>query len=106
METPYIAQGRVYNTQDSLRIELSYINDLGPNVASVKIKYIKPNSSTINEWNALHNPASKIIYYDLPQGTFLDPPGEWRFWVFITYSDNRVAPGDVFKTTIYKEGVE
>lgn len=96
--------GKIFRTQDSLRIELSYLADISANITSIKIKYIKPDAST-GEWAATHVPGEKKAYYDLPVGVFLDQIGVWRFWLHATMNDGRVIPGELVKQTVSEEGV-
>lgn len=95
---------KVYSTQDYLRIELVYEEELPDTVASVKIKYIDPNS-TEGEWEAEHDALNQIIYYDVPAGEPLEVSGKWTVWSFVTMDDGRVLPGSPCTISIYEEGL-
>jgi hypothetical protein len=97
--------GNIYTTQDSLRISLTYTADISDDISSVKIKYISP-SEVEGEFNATHDAENKKVYYDLPQGTYLDEVGAWRFWIYATMTDGRVIPGEVVEQEILEEGTE
>jgi len=97
--------GKIYETQSSLRIKLTYTADVADDISSVKIKYKKPDG-TEGYWNATHVPASKYIYYDFPAGTTLTDIGDWNFWIYATMTDTRIMIGEVYTEEIYEEGIE
>ena len=97
--------GKIYNTQDSVRIELSYVTDITADIASVVIKYASP-TGVIGQLSGAHVPAEKKVTYNFPKGFFLNEVGEWRFWLFATMTDGRVIPGEVHFEEIYEEGAE
>jgi hypothetical protein len=77
---------------------LQIILTAGVNVAGAKetkIKYRKP-SGTLGSLDAdVDNAASGVLSYTLPSGTsVIDEKGEWRFWTYIKFVDDRVARGD------------
>lgn len=94
---------KVYTTQDYLRIELLYNEDIPDSVSTAKIKYIDPNDVE-GEWNAVHDYSNQVVYYDLPSGEPLTIPGTWTVWSFLTFSDGRVLPGSPASFTVVEEG--
>jgi len=92
---------KIYKNQSSLQIELT----TGVNVTSAtcKIKYIKPTGVT-GEWAAtIVTAITGVIKYDLT-GTELSETGMWKIWAFVTFSDSRIAPGEVVFMNVYNEG--
>ncbi len=96
---------KIYSTQDYLRINLYYEEDIEDSIGSVKIKYITPDGTT-GEWEAVHDSVNKLIYYDLPQGEPLGIPGKWVIWSYATMDDGRVIPGTPCNFIVYAEGGE
>lgn len=104
--------GKVYTTQDSLRVALSYKTDnlaetenIRDNIVSVIIKYIKPGpDGGTGQWDAVHDTVNFSIYYDLPLGEYLTPKGSWRAWSVATMSDGRVLVGEPARFLILNEG--
>ncbi len=92
---------RIYQTQDYLRIELSYTVDVA--IDTAVIKYIDPDE-TEGEWVATVDELNKLIYYDLPSGLPLGIAGRWTVWSVATADDGRIIPGDTFKFMVYTEG--
>lgn len=94
---------KVYTTQDYLKIELTYQEDVASNIASAVIKYIDPEGAT-GTWTAVHTPSTKTISYNLPVGNPLDVAGKWTVWSYATMTDGRKLPGETFKFRIDEEG--
>jgi len=94
---------KVYKYQSALRIELTTGVDITG--ATVKrIKYKKPGG-TEGYWDASVSDAiTGVIYYDIQLDTEIDEAGEWTFWAYITFSDERSAPGEAMKHTFFTEG--
>lgn len=92
---------RIYQTQEYLRIELSYTADI--TIVSAVIKYVDPNGDE-GEWTAIVDEPNKVIYYDLPVGSPLGVVGRWTVWNVATADDGRTIPGDTFKFMVYAEG--
>jgi len=97
---------KIYKDQENLRIRLT----TGVNItnATVKqIKYEKPDETT-GFWNAeVDDVINGIIYYDVKiteNGADIDQVGIWKFWAWITFSDDRSAPGEVVRVRVYTEG--
>jgi hypothetical protein len=96
--------GKVYVNQDSLRIRLTTSVDI-TGATSLQIRYKKPSGSTSQVTATSEDDADGIIYYDLPQGsTLLDEAGDWLFWAYVTFSDNRSAPGEPARVHVYEAG--
>lgn len=97
--------GKVYETQDSLRISLTYTADVASDIDSVLIKYIDPNG-TEGSFEATHDSVNKKVYYDIPIDEPLEIVGGWRFWIHATMTDGREMPGEVLEYEITEEGTE
>jgi len=97
----------VFKGQSSLRIRLDTKVDI-TGAKEVKIKYIKPDDVSTGTWTAtVENPLKGIIYYDIPKtvtNPIIDQSGWWRFWAYIKFSDDRVAPGEVVRQYFTIEG--
>jgi len=65
-----------------------------------KIKYRKP-SGTVGVLDAdVDNEASGVLSYTLPSGTsVINEKGEWRFWTYVKFVDDRVARGESYVVT-------
>jgi len=96
---------RVYETQDYLRIELTYTADVGGSIASAVIKYRDPDGLE-GQWIATNNEADKYIYYELPAGSPLGVVGTWEVWSVATMDDTRVLPGSIFRFKVFEEGAQ
>ena len=91
--------GKIYKSQDSLRIKLTTSVDITG--ATVKKIYYKKPSGTIGSWDATVDVISTgVIYYDVVSGD-IDESGQWKFWAYVTFSDGRSAPGQYVAETIY-----
>jgi len=97
--------GKIFNTQTYLRIRLSYTADVASNISSAKIKYTD-GDGTEGEWDAVHEPASKRVYYDIPVGSPLTVTSRWHFWIYAIMNDTRILIGEVANELIYTEGVD
>ena len=96
--------GRVFKTQDYLRVQGEYQEDVAETeIASATIKYKDPNG-TEGEWDATHDSVNRLVYYDLPLGTNLGTAGIWSFWNYYIMVDGRVIPGETWRQRIYSEG--
>jgi hypothetical protein len=93
-----------YLNQSNARLELETKDGL-TDVASAKIKYIKPDK-TEGEWQA--GITGTIVFYDFTKniegGSELDQLGEWIVWPFLIYNDGRTLPGDADILIVFKEG--
>jgi hypothetical protein len=95
--------GKIYVNQSELRLQLNTTIDL-TQAALIKIKYIKPGSTVVNEVVAgVFDVAKGIIIYDFHNGE-LDTVGNWTFWADVTFSDGRNAPSEPVKLRIWVEG--
>jgi hypothetical protein len=95
--------GKIFDTQTYLRIKLSYTADVADNISTVKIKYEDADGET-GEWEAVHVPAEKYVYYDLVAGSPLNSIGRWHFWIYAVMNDTRILIGEVANRLIYEEG--
>ena len=94
---------KIYVNQSALRIQLNTTVDL-TQAASVKIKYVKPNSTVIYENPAgILDTVKGIVIYDFHQGE-LDTAGNWTFWVDVLFNDGRNAPSSPVKIKVWEEG--
>jgi len=98
--------GKIYVNQSKLRLQLN----TGVDIASgdeLEIKYMKPDSSTVEAFPAQEVEGTEgAIYYDFQIGD-LDTAGTWTFWAFITFgeeSDALSAPGEPVHIKVFEEG--
>lgn len=96
---------KIFNTQTYLRIKLTYTADVASYISSVKIKY-KDGDGTEGEWNAMHVPAEKYVYYDVPAGSPLTITKRWKFWIYAVMTDTRILIGEVATELIHEEGAD
>jgi hypothetical protein len=95
---------KIYKNQSGLRLTL----ETGVNLTtalSLKIKYIKPDK-TAGSWNATITGTTKV-YYDFTNNvgvSELNQSGLWIVYAFVTFSDNRTAPGEPVTIMVYEEG--
>lgn len=95
--------GKVFITQDAVKIELVLDGDLPSNISSVKIGYQKPTGAK-GEWNAILDTPNKTIYKIFNLNEFATPAGIWTFWGIIIYSDGKRQPTTSIIEPIYIEG--
>ena len=95
--------GKIYKGQTKLKIELTVNQDITD--ATVKrIKYQKPSGET-GYWPATVSSATAgVIYYEPDTTSILNEVGKWTLWAWVTFSDDRLAPGEPVMMMIYKEG--
>ena len=92
----------IFVDQSKLRIQLTTNVDI-TGATELLIKYKKPSGAT-GSWTATSSDdTSGVIYYDLT-GSELDMKGNWTFWAYVTFSDARVAPGEIVTVDIQTEG--
>ncbi len=92
----------IYVGQSALRVSGRTGTALS-DIASCEIRYEKPDG-TRGIWPAFVSDSSRgVVSYDLLGGE-LDLPGWWRFWVFVTFDDERSAFGDAVKVFVKDEG--
>jgi len=93
--------GKIYKNQYSLSLTLdSDITLTG--ATATKIKYIKPDG-TNGEFDATISGTDSLIY-EFTANDELDQSGDWIFWNYVTFSDNRIAPGEPVIIRVYEEG--
>lgn len=84
----------VYVGQDKLRIRRTANTDI-TGALGLAIQYRKPNGVR-GSWTATSsNDATGQIYYDVASTSILDVAGEWDTWAYVTFSDGKVAYGEV-----------
>ena len=96
---------KIFVGQSSLRIQVTTSVNIAA-ATELLIKYIKPDDdATEGSWVATEGTAATgIFYYDLVDEDDLDVAGVWTFWGYVTFSDGRGAPGEIFKVRVYEEG--
>lgn len=95
--------GKIFDTQDYLRIQLAFTADIEDDITSAVIKYIDPDGDE-DEWVASIDTVNKTIYYELPQGSPLNKPGLWTVWSVVTMDDGRILVGSIAKFKVFAEG--
>ena len=91
---------KIYENQESLRLTLETSVDLS-SAKTLIIKYLKPDE-TAGSFNATIS-GTTALYYDFAADD-LDQVGDWTFWAYVTFSDDRTAPGEPVTIRIYEEG--
>ena len=92
----------IYAGQSSLRVSARTGTALS-DVAVCEIRFEKPDGSR-GAWTAFVSNAERgIVSYDVVDGD-LDQAGWWRFWVFVTFTDERSAFGDAARIYVREEG--
>lgn len=95
--------GKIFVNQSKLRLQLNTEVSLQSGDVPT-IRYCKPDSTTIEEFDAqILNAVDGSIYYDFADGE-LDTAGIWTFWAYVVFDDARSAPGEVVKIQVYEEG--
>lgn len=101
----------LFETQSWLRVRLYYCDedgntDINPSsISSGLIKYEKPDGTT-GSWTGVHDTGTYSFYYDLTAalGVTSSTIKKWKFWLYLTATDSRVAPGEVAVEYIKEEG--
>ena len=92
----------IFVGQSALRISARTGTALA-DVALCEMRYEKPDGIR-GTWPAfVSNPERGVISYDL-LGNELDISGWWRFWVFVTFDDERSTFGDSVRVFVKEEG--
>ena len=92
----------IFVGQSALRISARTGTALA-DIAGCEIRYEKPDG-TRGSWPAFVSDENRgVISHDL-LGNELDSCGWWRFWVFVTFDDERSAFGDAVKVFVRDEG--
>ena len=96
---------KIYKNQSRIRIILDSTVDIST-ATTRTIKYMRPDKTTGSVTGTLTGTTS--VYYDITKSTppaneFLYLSGEWRFWVFITFSDARIGIGEPAIVQVYDE---
>jgi len=92
----------IFVNQSKLRIQLTTNVDIA-GATSLLIKYKKPSGTAGQFVATSSDDTNGVIYYDLTNEE-LDTPGQWMFWAYVTFSDGRVAPGEVSTIVVLTEG--
>jgi hypothetical protein len=94
--------GKVYKGQNKLRIQLTGNVDVSG--GTCYIKYRRPDG-TEGEWPGTIGTASTgVVYYDLVTTSDLNQAGRWAVWLYVVFSDARVAYGNPYYFTVYDQG--
>ena len=89
----------VFINQTYLQIVLTAgVNIVG--AKETKIKYRKPSGTVGTLTAEVDNAASGVLSYTLPaDSTLINEKGEWRFWTYVKFVDDRVARGESYCVT-------
>lgn len=72
---------------------------------SVAIKYRKPDGTEgVFDAEVKDNDTEGAICHDFTDNDELDQAGWWKFWAFVTFSDERTAAGKSVSVYVYEEG--
>lgn len=92
----------IFVGQSALRISARTGTALA-DVFSCEMRYEKPDG-TRGIWTAFVSDGERgVVSYDVTGGE-IDQAGWWRFWVFVTFIDERSAFGDAVKVFVRNEG--
>ena len=93
----------IYKNQTALRLSLDTQVDFETG-DSAAIKYRKPDGTTGTFTATIDENRDGIIYHDFTDSAELDQSGWWKFWAFVTFSDERTAAGKSVSVYVYEEG--
>ena len=91
----------IYKNQTALRLSLVTGVEF-ENGDSAEIKYKKPDG-TVGTFPAAIS-QDGIIFHDFTDPDEIDQTGWWKFWAFVTFSDERTAAGKSVSVHVYEEG--
>ena len=96
--------GKVFTSQTSFKVRLTTGVDI-TNAITKEIRYIKPDGTTGAVDAEVEDDITGIIYYTFVKGDtgLLDQIGRWKFYAYIKFSDERVAPGENVVVQIYEK---
>ncbi len=94
---------KIFVSQTKLTIEINVGADIS-DVASAKIKYIKPNNERGEFPATVVNANIGLIKYDVQSTNDLDIPGPWKLWPHLTYVDGKTIEGPSNTLTVHPSG--
>lgn len=99
-----MSEGKIYVGQTKLKIRVTANHDIN-GATSTLIKFKKPVSKTIGEWEATVEDADTgIMFFTNFLPSTLDEAGDWKFWSNVTFSDGKKADGEVEIKTVWNPG--
>ena len=93
---------KIYVGQNKLRITLTGNVDITS--STPYIQYRKPDGTTGSWAGTIQTAATGVVYYELVETTELNIAGVWTVWLYVVFSDSRVAYGEPYKFTVYDPG--
>lgn len=93
---------KIFVRQTKLTIKMDPMADVS-DVTAAKIKYIKPNGRS-GEFTANLPLPTGIVEYAIQSADDLDMPGNWKFWLHLTYGNGETIEGEPSSVTIYPAG--
>lgn len=96
--------GKIYKNQTKLILKLTANHDIN-GATTTKIKYKKPVSKVVGEWDATVEDADTgILVFENFLTSTLDEAGDWKFWTYVVFSDGKIAEGEPVVQTIWNPG--
>lgn len=92
----------IFAGQTALRISARTGTALS-DVSSCEIRYEKPDGTRGYLPAFVSDQGRGVVSHDLTRNE-VDQAGWWRFWVFVTFVDERSACGDAVRVFVREEG--
>lgn len=93
--------GKIYQNQSALDLYLDTKIDL-TSAKSYEIRYIDPRG-TVGTLTATLESDKTTLCHRFQAGE-LKYSGVWTFWTYAVMADDREAPGEAYKVTVYSRG--
>ena len=92
----------IFAGQTALRISARTGTALS-DVSTCEIRYEKPDGTRGHFPAFVSDQGRGVVSHDLTENE-VDQAGWWRFWVFVTFVDERSACGDAVRVFVRNEG--
>lgn len=95
--------GQVFKNQTKLKITVNLKEDI-TGYKKVYVKYKKP-SGTDGKFEAkVQDAGNGVIYYDVQSKSDINESGNWTFWGYVIFNDDKEIAGEIEKVKILEEG--
>lgn len=95
--------GKIYKNQKALKLVATVGQDI-TGATTKQIKYQKPNGDTGYFSAVSSDDANGVLEYTVTSEDDIDQAGYWLFWGYVTFSDEKSAPGEPYEELVYEEG--
>jgi hypothetical protein len=68
------------------------------------IKYIKPNKTTGQFTATVTSATNGVLVYEIQNASDINLAGDWVFWAYITYQNEKIGIGEPFVVTAKNQG--